>query len=78
MSVTWTLTAGEAVTRAYRMLGLLVFPWVPSADQMTQGLIQANGLLKAMETAGINVFRQTPISLTVTAMSPTVPISPNQ
>lgn len=76
MSISWTLTAGEAVTRAYRMLGNLTPPWAPSADQMTQGLIQANGVLKALETAGINVFRQTLLSLSVSAMSPTVPIAP--
>lgn len=75
-TVTWTLTAGEAVTRAFRMLGQLEPPWVPTADQMTQGIIQANGLLKSLQTDGPNVFRQTPTSLTVAAMSPTVPVSP--
>jgi hypothetical protein len=75
-SVTWTLSIGEAVTRAYRRLGVLTPPYVPSADQMTQGLIEANATLKAMQTAGINVFRQTQISLTTTPGQNTVAISP--
>ena len=59
------------------MLGLLTPPWVPSDDQMTQGLLQLNALLKALGAGdAINVFRRTPISLTVAAMSPTVPIDP--
>jgi hypothetical protein len=58
------------------MLGNLSPPWTPSAFQMTQGLTQANGLLKSLQTDGPNVFRQTPTTLTVSAMSPTVPISP--
>lgn len=77
MSVSWSLTAGQAVSRAFRMLGLLTPPWVPSDDQMTQGLLQLNALLKALGAGdAINVFRRTPISLTVAAMSTTVPIDP--
>lgn len=58
------------------MLGSLTPPNVPSAYQMTQGIIVANGLMKALQTDGPNLFRQTPTALTVAAMSPTVPIAP--
>ena len=77
MSVSWSLTAGQAVSRAFRMLGLLTPPWVPSDDQMTQGLLQLNALLKALGAGdAINVFRRTPISLPVASGSNTVPIDP--
>lgn len=72
MSTTWTLTAGEAVTRAYRMLGNLSPPWVPSEDQMTQGLIVCNGMLKGLEAEGINLFRQQQVALTIPAMAQSV------
>lgn len=77
MSVTWSINAGQAITRSYRILGNLSPPWTPSADQMEQGMIQINALLKSLGAAdAINVFRRTPISLTVAAMSTTVPIAP--
>lgn len=77
MSVTWTLTAGEAIQRAYLMLGNLNPPdYTPTAFQMTQGLTVLNGLLKGLEADGINLFRQEQITLTVPALSQTVQIAP--
>lgn len=69
MSITWTLTAGEAATRAYRRLGNLHPPWTPSDDQMTQGLQVENELLKGLEAEGISLFRQEQLALTVPAMA---------
>lgn len=74
MSVTWTLNAGQAAARAYRMLGRLTPPYTLSDDQWQQALIVENGLLQGLQVAGPNVFRQTPTALTVSAGSATVSI----
>lgn len=67
MSTTYELTAGQLVTRAYRVIGDLVPPWVPDDDQMTQGLIALNLMLKGWQADGINLFRQTQIAIPVSA-----------
>lgn len=69
MSIIFDLTAGQMVTRSMRMLGLLSPPWTPSDDQMTQGLIVLNLLLKGLEAEGISLFRQEQLALTVPAMA---------
>ena len=68
MSTTFTLTTGQMVTRAYRLIGALTPPWQPTADQMNEGIIALNLMLKGMQADGINLFRQTQLSLTVGAM----------
>jgi hypothetical protein len=72
MSISWTQTIGDAVTRAYRLLGNLSAPWVPSDDQMTQGIIVGNLILKGLEAEGISLFRQTQVSLAIPALAQTV------
>jgi len=67
MTSTFTLTGGETITRAYRILGNLGPPWVPSNDQMTQGILALNAMLKGFQIDGINLFRQQQISVTVLA-----------
>lgn len=75
MTTTWTLTAGQALQRAYLLLGVLTAPdYALTPFQVTQGLTVMNGVLQAMQTAGSNVFRQTPTALVVSAGIPTVPI----
>ena len=68
MSTTFTLTTGQMVTRAYRLIGALTPPWTPTDDQMNEGIIALNLMLKGMQADGINLFRQTQLSLTVGAM----------
>jgi len=73
--VTWTLTAGESLQRSYMMLGQLNAPDYEMTDfQLAQGLTVQNGVLQGLQVDGGNVFRQTPLSLTCAAGSPTVPI----
>jgi len=74
MSVTWTITIGEALQRAYVMLGNLEPPYALSDFQLAQGLTVANGVLKGLQVSGPNVFRQTPTALTVSANVATVPV----
>lgn len=67
MSITWSLTAGQLITRAYRILGNLTPPYVPTDDQLNQGLIALNGMLKGWQADGVNLYRQTQVSWTVPA-----------
>lgn len=76
MTITWSLTAGQLITRAYRIIGNLEPPWVPSDDQMTQGMLALNGMLKGWQADGINLYRQEQRTIAVPAMTPNVPITP--
>ena len=72
----FTLTIGQAATRAYRLLGNLEPPWVPSDDQMTQAILAANMLTNGWESDGINLWRQEQRTITVPAMARSVEITP--
>lgn len=76
MTVTWSLTAGQAITRAYRILGNLEPPWNPSDDQMTQGIIAMNAMFKGWQADGINLWRQEQVSIAVPALSQSILITP--
>jgi hypothetical protein len=76
MSVTWSLTAGQIITRAYRILGFLEEPWVPSDDQMTQGILAFNAMLKSFQSDGINLYRQERRTITVPAMTAQIEVTP--
>lgn len=65
MSTNWSLNAGQLITQAYRKLGQLTPPYTPSEDQMSQGIITLNALLKAWQVDGISLYRQEQISLTI-------------
>lgn len=68
MSTTYTLTAGEMATRAYRIIGNLQAPaYTPTADQMNQAIIALNIMLKGMQADGINLYRQTQLQLAIPA-----------
>lgn len=76
MSVSWSLTAGQLITRAYRILGNLEPPWVPSDDQMTQGILALNAMLKSFQADGINLYRQERRTIMVPAMTAQIDIDP--
>lgn len=76
MSIDFSLNAGQLIGRAYRILGNLEPPWVPSADQMTQGMIALNAMLKSFQSDGINLYRQTRITIPVPAMTNQIEITP--
>jgi hypothetical protein len=68
---TYSLTAGQMITRAYRILGQLssmAQGQAPTADQMAQGFIALNIMLKGLQAKGINLGRQTQLSITVSAL----------
>lgn len=67
MSTSWSLNAGELITQAYRKIGALSPPWTPSEDQLSQGIIALNAMLKGNQIDGINIYRQEQVSLTIPA-----------
>jgi hypothetical protein len=76
MSVSWSLTAGQLITRAYRLLGYLENPWVPDEDQMAQGMLALNAMLKSLQSDGINLYRQERREIAVPAMTAEIDITP--
>lgn len=76
MAVNSTSTAGQLITRAYRILGNLEPPWTPSDDQMTQGILAANLMQRGWEADGVNLWRLSQVTLTVPALAQSVAITP--
>lgn len=76
-TTTYSLNAGQLITRAYRILGILPSGGVPTADQFEQGLIALNFMLKGWQADGINLYRQEQLTLIVGPMqgTPGNPIS---
>lgn len=70
-TTTYSLNAGQIITRAYRILGFLPSGGSPTADQMTQAIIALNLMMKGMQNDGINLWRQTQLSVDVGAMQGT-------
>ena len=67
MSTTFSLNAGQLITRAYRKIGNLQPPWTPDADQLNSGLIALDFMLKGMQAKGTNLWRQTQTSWAIPA-----------
>lgn len=67
MTTTWSLNAGQLITQAYRKIGSLASPWTLSEDQLSQGIIALNALLKGNQIDGINIYRQEQVSLAIPA-----------
>lgn len=64
---TFALNAGQFITQAYRKLGWVGAGQSPSADQMNQGIIAFNLMLKGFQSDGINLWRQTQVTVNVGA-----------
>ena len=65
--MTWGLTIGQLSVQAYRRLGVLPAGGVPTDDQFNQAIIAFNAMALGMQADGINLFRQTQISLNIPA-----------
>lgn len=76
MTVSWSPNFAQCATRAYRLLGYLENPFVPSDDQQTQAIFAGNALLKGWQADGINLYRQERVTITVPAMTNQITISP--
>ncbi len=67
MTTTATLTAIQAITRVYRMLGTLPSSGSPTNDQTTQAIIAFNAMMKGWQMDGVNLWRQTQLAIPVAA-----------
>lgn len=71
-TVSYSLNAGQMITQAYRKLGMLPSGGVPTADQMNQGIINLNLMLKSWQSDGINLWRLTQVPVSVSPGQGTV------
>lgn len=76
-TTTFQLNAGQFITQAYRKLGWVASGQAPSDDQMNQGIIAFNLMLKGFQGDGINLWRQQRLTVSVGAGqgTPTNPVS---
>lgn len=66
-STTFSLNAGEFITRAYTLNGFVSSGDPINADQVTQGIIAFNLMLKAWQEDGTNLWRQERLIIDVEA-----------
>lgn len=74
MSTSFTMTARDMVTQALREIGVLASGENPSADELGDGILRLNSLLKAWAAKGLNLWRDTEATVTVPAGSASVPL----
>jgi hypothetical protein len=77
MSQSYQLNVGQMITKAYRLMGVVPEGGVPNAAQYAEGIDAINQILKGIQTEGANVFRQTQVSLAISAGAQSVE-TPNQ
>lgn len=65
MTSTYSLNAGQIIVQSYRKIGALASPWVLSPDQIDIGLVNLNIMLKGLQIDGMNLFRQTQITMAI-------------
>lgn len=66
-TTTWSLNAQEVIYQAYRKLGFISSGNAMTPDQLNQGIINLNLLLKDWEMLGMNLWRQVTITVNVSA-----------
>lgn len=59
MATGFTMTARDMVTQAMREIGVLASGENPSADEMKDGIVRLNSLLKSWAAKGLNLWRET-------------------
>lgn len=64
-TTTFSLNAGQFITQAYRKLGWVDPNKGPTDDQINQGIVNFNLLLKGLQSKGINLWRQTRLTVSV-------------
>lgn len=76
-TITYNLTARGIVTQALKKIGVCpVFQQTPSAEDMAQGIVELNMMLKGWQVDGPNLWRQTEGSVTLTATTASYTLSP--
>lgn len=76
MAITSTLTAGEVVNQALTLIGVKDSRTGAPAEDVDQGILQLNWMLKSWQADGMNLWRQTIGTVTIPADTPTVTLDP--
>ncbi len=76
-TITYNMTARSIVTQALKKIGVCpVFQATPSAEDLAQGIVELNMMLKGWQLDGPNLWRQTEGSVTLTASTASFTLSP--
>jgi hypothetical protein len=59
MATSFTMTARDMVTQAMREIGVIASGEQPTADEMADGILRLNSMLKAWAAKGLNLWRDT-------------------
>lgn len=76
MAITSTLNAGQVVTQAMKLIGVLDSRTAPSSEDMADGVTALNWMLKSWQADGMNLWRQTEATVTFPADTKTVTLDP--
>ncbi|WP_299477000.1 hypothetical protein [uncultured Paracoccus sp.] len=75
-AITSTMTAGQVVTRALRICAVLGRGETAEAEDMQDGVVSLNLMLKSWQATGPNLWRETDGSVTLTNATATYTLSP--
>jgi hypothetical protein len=75
MTTTFQMTARDMVTQAMREIGVLASGEDPSSDELSDGILRLNSMLKAYAAKGLNLWRDTDSSVDFAAGVSAMPIS---
>jgi hypothetical protein len=75
-STDWSLTAGDVLTRAYRLLGLIGQSDTVPGELSTTGLAVLNGFVKSLRQRGVMLHALFQDSFTVTSATASYTLSP--
>jgi hypothetical protein len=67
MAITFSMTARDMVTQAMREIGVLASGENPTADEMSDGIVRLNSMLKSWAAKGLNLWRDTQGSVDLAA-----------
>lgn len=59
MPTSFTMTARDMVTQAMREIGVIASGEQPTADELSDGIVRLNSMLKAWAAKGLNLWRDT-------------------
>jgi hypothetical protein len=74
MATTFSMTARDMVTQAMREIGVLASGENPTSDELSDGILRLNSMLKAYAAKGLNLWRDTDSSVGFAAGVSSMPL----
>jgi hypothetical protein len=74
MATTFSMTARDMVTQAMREIGVLASGENPTSDELSDGILRLNSMLKAYAAKGLNLWRDTDGSVDFAAGVSSMPL----